>query len=215
MNKEIKITVDDTEIETREGENLLRVCLENKIYIPNLCYINNMKIPSSSCRLCLVEVQGKDTPLTACTLKTMENMVIKTNTETVRDLQRTALELILSTHDVDCLNCTANGKCDLQKLAGFLKVGLKREQFEKILKSTDTDQEHPLFDYLPNRCILCRKCVYICGEVNERSILSFAGRGIETAISFYGVDDFSFCSNCKACVDICPVDALIFKSIKS
>jgi bidirectional [NiFe] hydrogenase diaphorase subunit len=209
--KKIKILIDNREIETIEGENLLQVCLRNDIYIPNLCYLEGMVIPSASCRLCFVEVQGEGAPLPSCTLKVKEGMVINTDTESVRELQRTALNLLLSTHNVDCAHCPANKKCELQKIARFLKIGLKSKQFEKYLKDPEVDRTHPLLDYYPNRCVLCGKCVYICNEKSGRPLLSFAKRGLETIISFYGEEDTSSCQSCQACVDICPVSALIFK----
>lgn len=210
--KKLKISIDNRKIETNEGENLLQVCLQNDIYIPNLCYIKGMVLPSASCRLCFVEVQGENAPLPSCTLKVKEGMVINTDTEAVRELQRTALKLLLSTHNVDCAHCPANKKCELQKIARLLKIGLKSKQFEKYLKDTEVDRTHPLLDYYPNRCVLCGKCVYICNEKSDRPPLSFAKRGLETIISFYGEEDTSSCQSCKACVDICPVSALVLKS---
>lgn len=212
--KKIKILIDNRGIDTYEGENLLQVCLENDIYIPNLCHIKGMTIPSASCRLCFVEVRGESAPLPSCTLKVKEGMVIITDTEVVRELQRTSLKLILSTHNVDCAHCPANKKCELQKIARFLKVGLKSMQFEKTLKDMDIDRTHPHLDYFPNRCVLCGKCVYICDKKKGKPPLSFAKRGLETIISFYGEEGNSSCQSCKACVDICPVSALILKDNK-
>ncbi len=207
--------MDNREIEAFEGENLLHVCLRNGVYIPNLCHIEGMRIAPASCRLCFVEIEGNDSPLTSCTTKVREGMVVHTGTEAVRNLQRTALELILSTHDIDCARCPANKRCELQKIAGFLKTGLKSKRFEKILKDINVDRTHPLFDYYPNRCVLCGKCVYVCNEKTERPSLFFAKRGMETIISFYGEGDTNFCRSCGACVDICPVSAIIFRKTPS
>ena len=209
-NKAIRLKVDDREIEAKEGENLLHVCLENDIYIPNLCHIKGMKRPSASCRLCFVEIQGEDKPLPSCTLDVRDEMAVKTGTKSVRRLQHTALRLLLSAHHVDCGNCPANKRCELQNLAKLLKVGLKPGQLDKYLKKTEVDESHPCITYYPNRCVLCGKCVYVCKEKHGQPMMSFAKRGFDTVISFYGEQDSSTlpCEKCCACVEICPVDAL-------
>ena len=204
----IKITVDNKEIEACEGANLLRTCLENHIYVPNLCYINDMTTPSASCRLCFVELEGTENPVSACTVKIKEGMAVRTDTEKVRRLQRSGLKLLLSTHYVHCLSCPANKRCEIQKLAGFLKVGLKKEDFEKKLKDDVIDKTHPLIHYHPNRCILCGRCVYVCNQKGGPSILSFANRGLNTVISLYGQEKNLSCELCAACIEVCPVMAL-------
>ncbi len=209
MSNNIKITVDNTTIETFEGANLLKTCLENDIYIPNLCYLNDMETPQVSCRLCFVEIEGLGNPVSSCAVKVKEGMVVRTDTEKVRSLQRTGLKLLLSTHLVECRNCPANKRCEIQKLAGFLKVGLKDSAFEKKLKENDADKLHPLIHYYPNRCILCGRCVYVC-EKKKHSILSFAKRGIDTVITLYGQEESLACESCIACIEVCPVMALRF-----
>ncbi|MEJ2657465.1 MAG: 2Fe-2S iron-sulfur cluster-binding protein [Desulfobacterales bacterium] len=205
-----KIQVDNREIEAPENTTVLQACLDNGIYIPNLCYLEGMEAPSASCRMCFVEVEGERQPVTSCTALVKENMVVKTDTETVRDLQRTALRLLLSVHDVDCKNCHANKNCALQNIAKFLKVGLKPKRLGRYLKEIEIDESHPFLIHYPNRCVLCGKCVHICKEKHDQPILTFAKRGFDTIISFLGVED-SFmldCSACHACIDICPVGAL-------
>jgi len=207
MSNKIKITVDDNEIEAVEGANLLQTCLDNNIYIPNLCYLEDMESPPVSCRLCFVELEGAKNPVSSCTVKIKEGMVVRTDTEKVRKLQQAAFKLLLSTHLVECRNCPANKKCEIQKLAGFLKVGLKNEDFEKKLKEIDVDKTHPLIHYYPNKCVLCGRCVYICEKMGH-SILSFANRGLDTVISLYGQEENLSCEACQACIEVCPVKAL-------
>ena len=211
--KLIKFTVDNREIEAMEGDNLLQTCLDNDIYIPNLCFIKGMERSPVSCRLCFVEIEGKEKPLPSCTIKVKEGMVVKTDTQPVRQLQVSALKLLLSVHQVDCRHCPANKKCELQKLAKILKVGLKSKQLEKHLKEIEIDKTHPCLDYYPNRCVLCGKCVYICNEKREKPLLTFAKRGLETVISLYGAKDILTlpCEECHECVDICPVSAITLK----
>ncbi len=211
-----KIQVDNQEIEAQEGKTVLQACLDNGIYIPNLCYLESMDAPSASCRMCFVEIEGERQPVTSCTAFVKENMVVKTNTETVRQLQRTGFRLLLSVHDVDCKNCHANKKCELQNIARFLKVGLKSKPLERYLKEVRIDDTHPLLIHYPNRCVLCGKCVHICKGKHDQSVLTFAKRGFDTVISTYSSADASSlaCKHCDACVKICPVGALALKETR-
>jgi NADH dehydrogenase/NADH:ubiquinone oxidoreductase subunit G len=209
----LTLRVDNQDIETKEGKTLLQACLDNGIYIPNLCYLEDMESPSASCRMCFVEIEGMPQPVTSCTVQVKNDMVVKTDTPAVRQLQRTALRLLLSVHDVDCKNCHANKKCALQNIAKFLKVGLKPKRLEQYLKETQIDETHPFLIHYPNRCVLCGKCVHICRGKHGQSVLTFAKRGFDTVISTYSATDESSlpCMDCNACVEACPVGALAVK----
>ncbi len=208
-----KILVDDKEIDVKEGKPLLQACLDNDIYIPNLCYLENMKIPSASCRMCFVEIKGFRHPVTSCTVQVRDDMVVSTDTPAVRQLQRTALRLLLSVHDVDCKNCHANRKCSLQNIAKFLKVGLKQTRLDLYLKEIHIDETHPFLNHYPNRCVLCGKCAHICREKHDQTVLTFAKRGFDTIITTYSAADASSleCRECDTCVNTCPVGALGLK----
>jgi len=210
----VKLHVDNVEIEAIDGTTLLQACLQNDIHIPNLCYLERMTNPHASCRLCFVEIEGENSPVTSCTVEVKDGMVVRTNTDAVRRLQRTALQFLLSVHDVDCGNCPANKKCELQRTAKLLKVGLKPKNLEQHLKETAPDDIHPLIEYYPNRCVLCGKCIFVCQEKHGQPIMTFAKRGFETVISFYGEKDVSAlpCEECCSCVEICPVSAIVLKS---
>ena len=210
----VKIIVDGKEITAEEGGSLLDACLDNEIYIPNLCRIKGAKEISASCRLCFVEIEGAGDPVPSCTLIVQEGMRVSTDTQRVRDLQKAAFELLLSAHEVDCGNCPANKKCELQRIAKFLKAGLKTKRLEKQLKSAIGGLEHPFLALYPNRCILCGKCIKACKDSRSKSLLTFSGRGFDTTISFYGLDDSlnDQCRECRVCVDICPVAAILMKS---
>jgi len=210
----VKLLVDNKEIEAEEGTTLLQVCLDNGIYIPNLCYIDGMDNPPASCRLCFVEIEGVKKPVTSCTVTVRGGMVVRTDTASVRRLQRSALQLLLSVHDVDCKACPANKKCALQKIAGFLKVGLKPKRLEQSLKKGAPEEEHPWLYFHPNRCVLCGKCVYACRKRHGKPFLTFAGRGFDTVITFYGENELSKlpCEDDCACIEVCPVGAITLKS---
>ena len=210
----ITLRIDDQQIEVAEGTNLLHACLANDIYIPNLCYLEGMKHPPVSCRLCFVEIEGRQHPVSSCSVWVDEALVVHTDTPAVRQLQKTALQLLLSVHEVDCKNCPANRTCALQDMARFLNVALKSKSFGRLLKEARIDDRHPFFDYYPNRCVLCGKCVDVCRQHHNRVGLTFARRGIDTVVNFYGRPHTEPppCDACQACVEVCPVAALVAKS---
>ena len=209
----VKLIVDNKEIETEDEVTVLQACLDNEIYIPNLCYLKEMDNPPGSCRLCFVEIKGYNQPITSCTIKAKEGMVVRTDTEHIRRLQRAAFELLLSVHHVDCMNCPANRKCELQRIAKFIHFGLKLKRLEQLEREVKVDQDHPCLEYVPYRCVLCGKCVFVCQKKNGKAMLSFAKRGLDTVISFFGEEDkaSTICKECYACAEICPVAALIKK----
>jgi len=211
----ITITVDNTEIEAEPGANLLLTCLENGIYIPNLCHLKEMSPVPASCRLCFVEIDGIDQPVASCTIQIWGTMQIRTDTPDVRRLQKAALQLLLSVHDVDCKPCPANKKCALQDIAKFLQISLKPKHLQKQLKETSVNEEHPCLNYYPNKCVLCGKCVYVCRQQHELPMLAFAGRGFHTVVTAFGEwkNGMDACESCLACSAICPVGALIPKDI--
>jgi bidirectional [NiFe] hydrogenase diaphorase subunit len=207
----VQIQVDNHIVEAEDGANLLQACLENGIYIPNLCYLNDSHDPFAACRLCFVEIDGQ--PVTACTQKVREGLQVQTDTSVVRRLQKTAFRLLLSVHDIKCKECPANKQCELQRIAKFLKVGLKPKELEIRLKDPGLDSGHPYLLVDQNRCVLCGKCVRVCLQKHGHSYLTFAKRGFNTVISAYTEPDeipLNF-SGCTACIDICPVMAISLK----
>ena len=206
--------MDNKKIEVKAGTTLLQACLCNDIYIPNLCYLEEMSEPPASCRLCFVEIEGEDKPVASCTVEAVEGMIVKTNTAALRRLQRSALQLLLSVHRVNCGFCPANKKCALQGIAKFLKVGLKPKHLERFLKDKEIVEDHPFLNYYPNRCVLCGRCVYVCRRQHGRPHLTFAHRGMGMEISFFGEHDASTmpCGACHVCLEICPVSALTVKN---
>jgi NADH dehydrogenase/NADH:ubiquinone oxidoreductase subunit G len=209
----IILQVDDQKIEIAEGTNLLDACLKNDIYIPNLCYLEGMQHPPASCRLCFVEIEGGGHPVCSCSIRVDRKMIVHTGTARVRQLQKTALQLLLSAHEVDCKNCPANRNCPLQDMSKFMNVALKTKGFDRLLKEIRIDTRHPFVDHYPNRCVLCGKCVYVCRQQHNRAGLTFARRGIDTVIDYYDRPQTqpSPCEACQACVEACPVAALLRK----
>ena len=206
----IRILVDGKEIEVEEGIPLLKACLDNGIYIPHLCYMEGFDDAPSSCRMCFVEINGERRPVAACNLIVREHMEVKTDTPPVRRLQKTALRLLLSVHDVDCKNCRANKKCALQDIAKYLKIGLKNKHLQHALKKPDVDTRHPCLTVYTNRCVLCGRCVRICSRRHDALSLTFAKRGFETVIGYFGMPppDPGNCAAYRACAESCPVGAL-------
>jgi len=209
---DIHLFIDDREITVPEGTKVLWAALDNDIYIPNLCAIREKADSSASCRLCFVEIEGKDKPVTACTEPVTEGIRVSTTGEQARKLARTSLELLLASHPVDCANCAANKNCELQRAAKHLGIKLNTKRFPKLLKELPIDDSSPVFIYDPNKCVLCGKCVWKCREKGIGAI-GFAYRGFDRMVTAFGGAPIgqSPCSECLDCVDICPVGALVRK----
>ena len=213
MSEKVNITIDDRTVTVEKGINLLTACLDNGIYVPHLCYLEKMKPVSASCRLCFVEVEGRSGPVPACTVAVEGPLTVKTDTPAVRRLQKAGLQLLLSVHRVACKSCPAHLRCELQRLAKFLKIGLKSGKLERRLKEPEIDSSHPCLDYYPNRCVLCGKCVHVCRLQHRDMALTFAKRGFDTVVGCYGLSTYpaQSCRDCRACVEACPVAALLPK----
>ena len=207
----VKLIIDEKEIEAKEGKTVLQACLENGIFIPNLCFMKTRKDPHASCRLCFVEIDGFDRPLTSCTEKVRQGLLVRTNTPTVRRLQRTGFKLLMSAHHCDAKICPVKGGCQLIRIAKHLKVGLKSRPLELLERDIDEEVDLTFFTYYPFRCVLCGKCVYVCQQKNGHNLLTFAGRGFDTVIEFFGTKDPADfpCHHCGACAAICPTGALV------
>lgn len=212
----ITLTIDNQSIAADPGTTILRACLDKGIFVPHLCHMEGQRPVPASCRLCFVSVHGVAQPVSACTTPVASGMVVSTASEAARRLQRSALKLLLSTHDVDCGHCPANRRCQLQQLCRRLEVPLKPKDLALKLKKAPLDKSHPCLDYHPNRCVLCGRCIYICERKNGRAGMAIANRGLKTVISFYGVPGRlkTDCGTCLACAAVCPVGALVAKSAR-
>jgi len=143
-------------------------------------------------------------------------MMVSTQGPAARRLARTALELLLASHPVDCAHCAAKGRCELQKIAAYLGVKLKAKRFRKLERELPVDSSSPVFVYDPNKCLLCGRCVWICRERLGIGAIGFAQRGFRRVVTTFANEPLaeSRCRGCGECVLVCPVGALVFKDGK-
>ena len=209
------VTIDGKEVVVPPGTSVMRAAKQAGIDIPKLCATDMLK-PFGSCRLCLVEVEGVRGTPASCTTPCVDGMVVQTRTEQVQQLRRGVMELYLSDHPTDCAGC-ARGNCEMQALAR--SVGLAEVRYglgaNHVDDSAHRDASNPYFDYDPQACIVCSRCVRACSDVQGTFALTVEGRGFDSRITPGGAAGFleSECVSCGACVQACPTDALTEKSV--
>ncbi len=207
-----KIVIDGKECEAFPGETVLEVAERNGIVIPVFCYHKELR-PEGACRVCLVEVEGAPRLVTACTLKAMPDMVVKTNTERVRRARAGVIGLILNNHTLECPICDKSGECELQ-MTGF-RHGPKKSRYKEPRREKDIVIKGPLIEIDNDRCILCRRCIRMCGENMGNRVLGILNRGYKAYISPFNGDFVeSGCEHCGSCVDVCPVGSLLDRAFK-
>lgn len=206
--KDIKIIIDEKEIITQEGKNILECALESGIYIPHLCH--HPDLPDlGACRLCLVEYDGKT--MASCKLRATDGMVIKTKSEKINKKRQLAMEFILASHPEECSTCPKYGKCELQTLIQYL--GVSRERLRSRVKPFAKNTSNPLFDHDMTRCVLCGRCVRACQKVRKVNAIDYQKKNGESYIGTPAekllID--SDCRFCGACVEVCPTGAIMDK----
>jgi iron-only hydrogenase group A len=201
------IQVNSKKIKAERGETILSALNRNGIMIPTLCRMKDYT-PTGACRMCVVEVEGRDRLVTACSQPVEEWMVINTHTPRVIKARKTIVELLLSKHPDDCLYCDRNLNCELQSMAEELGIRERRIRGRKIRPRLD--QSSPAIVRELAKCILCGRCVRICEEQITTSTLDFVGKGQQTHIGAAMDKDFNFssCIHCGQCVQVCPTGAL-------
>ena len=197
------IEVNDKTIKAKKGDTILETLRKNGITVPTLCNMETFT-PTGACRICVVEVEGRDDLVTSCSHPVEEWMKIKTHSPRVIRARRTIVELLLSSHPDDCLYCIRNGSCELQQLARELGIRERRLPVVKPLRKKDPSSASVVRD--PAKCILCGRCVRICKDRIGISTLDFIGKGMETTIgpSFNNKLNVSNCINCGQCIMVCP-----------
>ena len=212
--KLVNLKINGLSVSVPEGTSIMRAAAEAGINVPKLCATDNLD-PFGSCRLCLVEIEGRRGYPASCTTPVAEGIEVKTETPKLEDLRRGVMELYISDHPLDCLTCATNGDCELQDMAG--RVGLRDVRYgyegENHLDAIK-DESNPYFTFDPSKCIVCSRCVRACEEVQGTFALTIDGRGFESKVSA-GNKDFmdSECVSCGACVQACPTATLIENSI--
>jgi formate dehydrogenase major subunit len=211
----VQIEIDGLPATVKAGTTILRAARESGVDIPKLCATDSLK-PFGSCRMCLVEVEGRNGYPASCTTPVEAGMQIRTQTETLAQLRRNVMELYISDHPLDCLTCSANGDCELQDMAGAVGLREVRYGFDGENHLTgEVDTSNPYFQFDSTKCIVCSRCVRACDEVQGTFALTIEGRGFQSKVSAGISEDFldSECVSCGACVQACPTATLMEKSI--
>ena len=203
----IHLTVDERPLVAEEGETILQVATRNHIEIPTLCYLKDVH-KTGACRLCVVEVTGSKTLVASCIAPVTEGMVVKTSTSRVRKARKVLYELMLSDHPADCLHCERNQSCEFQKAGEIVQV--RSARFEGRRSRALVDDTSPSVVRDTSKCILCRRCVTVCNEVQGVGALNAQHRGFTTEIGPGGdmLLGSAVCAFCGQCTTVCPVDAL-------
>jgi formate dehydrogenase major subunit len=213
--KLVTLEVDGIAVSVPEGTSVMRAAAEAGISVPKLCATDSLE-PFGSCRLCLVEIEGRRGYPASCTTPVAEGMVVHTQTAQLAKLRRGVMELYISDHPLDCLTCSANGNCELQDMAGVVGLREVRYGYEGAnhLKQ-DKDVSNPYFAFDPSKCIVCSRCVRACEEVQGTFALTIDGRGFASMVSPGQKEAFmdSECVSCGACVQACPTATLMEKSV--
>jgi bidirectional [NiFe] hydrogenase diaphorase subunit len=209
--RRISLTIDGLPAAGRKGETILKVAERHGINIPTLCNFSGLA-PAGSCRVCLVEVAGYPRPVPACATAAEQGMVVSTNTEHIRNNRLMIVELLLAERNHTCPVCVMDGNCELQSLAKLL--GIDHVRYDFIAPHMMVDISQPRFGIDHNRCILCRRCVRVCDEVEGAHTWDVSGRGAESRIisdlaAPWG--DSATCTDCGKCVQACPTGALFKK----
>ena len=203
----VKVTINGREVEVEENSTILQAAKKAGVDIPTLCFLKDIN-EMGDCRMCLVEVEGARGFATSCIQKVKDGMVVRTNTPKVIEARRMVLDLILSNHDRECLTCTRNGTCELQKLAREFYVDDIRYKGERNHFEIDDKSPSIVRDF--NKCVLCRRCVSTCKKVQGIGAIDCTERGFASKISTFedkSLNDVN-CTFCGQCIEACPVGAL-------
>ncbi|MBA4219545.1 MAG: formate dehydrogenase subunit alpha [Methylobacterium sp.] len=220
--KTVTLTIDGESVTVPAGTSVMAAAMSLGTKIPKLCATDSLE-PFGSCRLCLVEIEGRRGTPASCTTPAEDGMIVRTQSENLASLRKGVMELYISDHPLDCLTCSANGDCELQDMAGAVglrevRYGYDGENHVKPLAMDGyanenwlpKDTSNPYFTYDPSKCIVCNRCVRACAEVQGTFALTITGRGFDSRVAA-GPTDFlgSECVSCGACVQACPTATLM------
>ncbi|MFP6802754.1 MAG: formate dehydrogenase subunit alpha [Pseudomonadales bacterium] len=209
----VTLEINGETVSAPAGTSIMRAAAEAGIPIPKLCSTDTLDA-FGSCRMCLVQIDGKPGFVSSCTQPVQQDLRVVTQNDDIARLRRGVMELYISDHPLDCLTCAANGDCELQDVAG--QVGLRDVRYAggSNHASDPIDKSNPYFTYDPSKCIVCSRCVRACEEVQGTFALTIDGRGFASRVAT-GAEDFfaSECVSCGACVQACPTATLMEKSV--
>ncbi len=214
--RHVALEIDGIPVSVPAGTSVMRAAVMAGAMIPKLCATDSLK-PFGSCRLCLVEIEGRRGYPASCTTPAEQGMQVRTQSPKLSELRRNVMELTLSDHPLDCLTCAANGNCELQSMAGV--VGLREVRYgfsgANHFKSAQKDESNPYFTYDPAKCIVCNRCVRACEEQQGSFAITISGRGFMSRVTAGQDERFmdSECVSCGACVNACPTATLIDKRV--
>ena len=203
----VKLKIDGVDVEVPQGTTVLQAARKANIDIPTLCFLKEINA-AGDCRMCIVEIEGRRGFVPSCNTKAEEGMIVRTNTPEINEARRVVLDLILSTHNRECLTCVRNGNCELQTLAK--QFGMQEIEFEGEKIAANIDEISPSIVRDTSKCIMCKRCVAACSNVQNIGAISVAGRGFESRIATTNDESLNNvnCTFCGQCIQACPVGAL-------
>ena len=206
----VNVIIDGVSVQVEAGSTVLQAAQKAGINIPTLCYLKDVN-QIGACRVCLVEVKGAKALQPSCVYPVREGLEVMTNTAKVREARKGVVELLLSNHPADCLNCVRSGNCELQQLAH--QMGIRKIRFSGEQSTFPVDERSVAIVRDPNKCVYCRRCEAVCKKVQGVNVLGGIGRGFNSTVGpafGHALDDIN-CTLCGQCINVCPVGALTEK----